>query len=266
MAGADPGRPTGVLASKGTGLNLSPVQSTTRRNETTELLRRAFLRGDLVPGQRLKEIELCAALNVTRPTLRDAMGKLIHEGILVQVPYKGVSVAELSPKEILDVAEIRFALESQAATRIAKQDNGHGMAALRQALEKHIAALDTGDEVEADLAHLEFHRVMYEASDSPLLARIWPLIAARIQMAIMTDYAARHDPSRDKELHTRLVEVIENGDAGAIVEEIRRHVIGSAEEVVLVIGSQGARPSHQYEKQNMATTPQKTIGNRMISL
>lgn len=266
MAGAHPSRPTGVLASKGTGLNLSPVQSTTRRNETTELLRRAFLRGDLVPGQRLKEVELCAALNVTRPTLRDAMGKLIHEGILVQVPYKGVSVAEFSPEEILDVAETRFALESQAAIRIAKQDHGHGLAALRQALQEHIAALDTGDEVEADLAHLEFHRVMYEASDSPLLARIWPLIAARIQMAIMTDYAARHDPSRDKELHSRLVEVIENGNEAAIVDEIRRHVIESAEEVVFVIGSQSARTSFVHDRQNMAKTPGKTIGNRMISL
>ncbi|MCH6472450.1 GntR family transcriptional regulator [Sinomonas terrae] len=241
MTGADRGRTNGSRGSNGTGLKLPAVQSTTRRNETTELLRRAFLRGELVPGQRLKEIELCAALNITRPTLREAMGQLIHEGILVQVPYKGVSVAELSPEEILDVAEIRFALESQAALRIAKQEDGHGLAALRQALNDHIEALDAGDEVEADLAHLELHRVMYEASDSPLLTRIWPLIAARIQMAIMTDYAARHDPARDKELHTRLVSVIENGDETEIVDEIRRHVIESAEEIVYVIGSRIAR-------------------------
>ncbi|GAA1263306.1 GntR family transcriptional regulator [Arthrobacter pascens] len=249
MTSARPGRPTGTLDPDTGTLNLPAVQTTTRCNETTELLRRAFLRGDLVPGQRLKEVELCAALNVTRPTLRDAMGKLIHEGILLQIPYKGVSVAEFSHEEILDVAETRFALESRAAIRIAKQDNGHGLAALRQALQHHIVALETGDEVEADLAHLEFHRVMYEASDSPLLARIWPLIAARIQMAIMTDYAARHDPYRDKELHTRLVEVIEDGDEAGIVEEIRRHVIESAEEVVLV-----------HDKQNTATTPKKTMG------
>lgn len=107
---------------------------------------------------------------------------------------------------------------------------------------------------------------MYEASDSPLLARIWPLIAARIQMAIMTDYAARHDPSRDKELHSRLVEVIENGNEAAIVDEIRRHVIESAEEVVFVIGSQSARTPFVHDRQNMAKTPGKTIGNRMISL
>ncbi|MCX8453612.1 GntR family transcriptional regulator [Paenarthrobacter ureafaciens] len=242
MTVASHGHPSGASDPIERRLDLPAVQTTTRRNKTTELLRHAFLRGDLVPGQRLKELELCAALNVTRPTLRDAMGKLVHEGILVQIPYKGVSVAEFSPQEILDVAETRFALESQAALRIAKQDNGYGLAALRRALQEHIAALESGDEVEADLAHLAFHRVLYEVSDSPLLARIWPLIAARIQMAIMTDYAARHDPRRNKELHTRLVEVIEGGNEAAIVEEIRRHVIESAEEVVFVIESQLARP------------------------
>jgi len=217
-------------------LNVPAVQSSTRRDEAAHLLRQSLLRGDLRPGQRLKEVELTAALNITRPTLREAMGQLIHEGMLVQVPYKGVSVAEFSAFEFLDVANVRFALESTAAIQIAAQSDARGIEQLRAALDVHLNAIENGDEVEADMTHLAFHQTMYEAAESPLLVRIWPLIAARIQMAITVDQAARRDLVRDRDLHVRLVDVIEDGDEAAIVEEVRQHVKVSAEELFALLG------------------------------
>ena len=216
----------------GDGAALTPVNSATRREAVIEAIRRALLSGELVPGQRVKEAPLAEALGVSRPTVREAIYQLVHEGSLVQVPYKGITVAQPSPQDLLDVAEVRVSLETLAALHLAKHPNGSGMARLRRALQDHLDAIDSGDVVASDLTHLELHRTLWEGSENQMLMRIWPLVESQIRMAMSLDQATRHDPARDAELHRRLVRVIENGDEQKIVEEVRRHIAGSADEVV----------------------------------
>jgi DNA-binding GntR family transcriptional regulator len=83
-------------------------------------LRSAILTGQLLPGDRLKEVELSNELGVSRPTLREAIYQLIHEGLLVQEPYKGITVAGIDASTISDIAVVRVALETIAAKAIAR--------------------------------------------------------------------------------------------------------------------------------------------------
>ncbi|WP_184503165.1 GntR family transcriptional regulator [Streptomyces botrytidirepellens] len=211
---------------------LRPVSGGTRKEEVVEAIRRALLAGELAPGQRVKEVELAAVLNVSRPTLREALHALIHEGALVQEPYKGIRVAETSPEVLLDLADVRVSLEAMAALRLAEDPQGAGVAALRQALDDHEAAVRRADPVAADLTHLEFHRTLWLASGNAMLTKIWPLVAAQIRMAMTVDQLTRDDPQRDLELHRRLVEVIESGDATRVRAEVDLHIRSSAEELV----------------------------------
>lgn len=211
---------------------LRPVSGGTRRAEVAEAIRRGLLTGELTPGQRIKEVELAAALNVSRPTLREALHELVHEGTLVQEPYKGMRVAQTSPEVLLDLAEVRVSLETVAALRLAEDASGAGVAALRRALDDHESAVKSGDPVEADFTHLEFHRTLWLAAGNTMLDKIWPMVGAQIRMAMTVDQATRNDPQRDLELHERLVEVIESGDAERIRSEVDQHIRCSAEELI----------------------------------
>lgn len=211
---------------------LAPVSSATRREVVLDALRRALLTGELVPGQRVKEAPLADALGVSRPTVREAIYQLVHEGALVQVPYKGITVARPSRQDLLDVADVRVSLETMAALHVAKNPSGEGMASLRATLQVHLDAIEAGDPVASDLTHLELHRTLWEASENQMLMRIWPLVESQIRMAMTLDQATRHDPERDAELHRRLVAVIESGDEDAIAEEVRLHIASSADEIV----------------------------------
>jgi DNA-binding GntR family transcriptional regulator len=211
---------------------LAPVSSTTRREVVLDALRRALLTGELVPGQRIKEAPLAEALGVSRPTVREAIYQLVHEGSLVQEPYKGISVAQPSPQDLLDVAQVRVSLETLAALHVAKHPKGKGMARLKAALDVHLDAIDAGDPVASDLTHLELHRTLWEASENQMLMRIWPLVESQIRTAMSLDQATRDDPARDAELHKRLVAVIERGNEEEIVAEVRDHIARSADEVV----------------------------------
>ena len=93
------------------------VVSSTRREEVSTRIRRALLTGELRPGQRIKEVHLAEALGVSRPTLRESLQQLVHEGALVQVPDKGIHVAQPTAEELRDVAEVRMPLETMAALR-----------------------------------------------------------------------------------------------------------------------------------------------------
>lgn len=214
---------------------LRPVSGGTRREEVVEAIRRSLLTGELTPGQRIKEVELAAALNVSRPTLREALHELIHEGALVQEPYKGIRVAQTSPQALLDLAEVRVSLETVAALRLAEEPSGPGIAALRRALEEHAIAIKDGDPVASDFTHLEFHRTIWLAAGNGMLDKIWPLVGAQIRMAMTVDQVTRDDPQRDLELHERLVEVIESGDAESIRAEVDAHIRCSAEELVRIM-------------------------------
>lgn len=214
---------------------LAPVTNATRRDVVVDAIRHALLSGELTPGQRIKEAQLAAALGVSRPTIREAIHQLIHEGSLVQEPYKGIRVANPSPQDLLDVAEVRVSLETLAAVQLAKHPGGTGMARLRQALQTHLDAIEAGAPVKADLTHLALHRTLWEGADNQMLMRIWPLVESQIRMAMSLDQATLSNPARDAELHVRLVDVIAAGDEERIAREVREHIGHSAEKVVKLI-------------------------------
>ena len=77
-------------------------------------LRKAILRGELAPGERLMELQLSERLGVSRTPIREAMRKLELEGLVVMVPRKGAEVAKISERSLKEVLEVRRALEELA--------------------------------------------------------------------------------------------------------------------------------------------------------
>jgi DNA-binding GntR family transcriptional regulator len=213
---------------------LQPVTSGTRRDEVADSIRRALLTGELRPGERIKESELATRLGVSRPTVREAVHVLLHEGTLVQQPYKEIRVAEASAQTLLDLAEVRVSLETTAALRLAGDPSGDGLRALEHALTEHAQAIEAGDLVASDLTHLHLHRTLWLASGSEMLGKIWPLVAAQIRVAMTVDRATRYDPDRDLAMHRHLVQVITAGEPNDIRAEVDRHIRDSAQEVVSI--------------------------------
>jgi DNA-binding GntR family transcriptional regulator len=92
--------------------------TTPQREVVVTAIRRAVVLGELTPGDKLREVKLAAALDVSRPTLREALHQLVQEGWLVQEPYRGFSVTALNEAEVMDLARTRVPLDLIAATAI----------------------------------------------------------------------------------------------------------------------------------------------------
>ena len=92
-------------------------------------LRTLIIEGVLAPGARLNERELSEQLGVSRTPLREAFRMLAADGLLVQLPNRGVQVAALSCQDVRHAFEVMAGLEGMA-----------GELAVRNASESDLAA------------------------------------------------------------------------------------------------------------------------------
>lgn len=92
-----------------------PVQ--TIRNQVYTILRKALCNGEFTPGQRLQEVELANQLHVSRSPVREALHQLAGDGLVVEVPNKGVYVKEFTLRDIEEIFDVRVMLETYAIRR-----------------------------------------------------------------------------------------------------------------------------------------------------
>ena len=148
------------------------------------------------------------------------------------MPYKGIHVAQPTPEELRDIAEVRMPLETMAALRLSRDPHGPAMDGVREALASHLSAIESGDDLQAHLTHISLHKAIWDQADSPTLSKIWPLVGSQVHIALTVDQAVRHNPERDATMHRRLVHVIEEGDEATIAAEVEEHIRHSVDEVL----------------------------------
>jgi DNA-binding GntR family transcriptional regulator len=107
-------------------------------------LRRAIETGELKPGARLVEKDLCQELNVSRTSLREALRELQTEKLVVAVP-RGLIVAEISEEDAANIYQVRAALEGLVAAQFVESANELDVEKLKEALGRLEAAYRSGD-------------------------------------------------------------------------------------------------------------------------
>ena len=87
------------------------------------LIQQKIARGELPPGSAVSEIPLAQELGSSRTPIREALGQLVAEGLLEQTPNRGTVVVQLGRQDIIDLYELREALEVYAVGKVAARAN-----------------------------------------------------------------------------------------------------------------------------------------------
>jgi DNA-binding GntR family transcriptional regulator len=96
-----------------------------------QAIRQRIVQGYYSGGQKLKEVELAAELQVSRTPVREALKRLAQGGLVVQRPHGGAHVTPLTARTVVEVYEVRMALESLAARLAAARATAEDVAGLR---------------------------------------------------------------------------------------------------------------------------------------
>src|SRR5262249_33341628 len=101
---------TTVAADAQRSRGLGPVTTPTLVESVAEAIRESILSGRFAPGDRLVEAELARELHVSRGPIREALGLLGKDGIVVHEPRRGKFVQGLTPRLIDEVYSLRLLL------------------------------------------------------------------------------------------------------------------------------------------------------------
>jgi DNA-binding GntR family transcriptional regulator len=183
-----------------------------------ERIRSNIIDGTLAPGSQLNEVELASSFGVSRGPVREALQRLIQEGLLRSEPHRGVFVPVMADEDIDDVYLARAALETAAVQRIAQLGRS---ASAYQALDSRVRAMRKAAEAGkwgalAD-RDLDFHAELVSAASSPRLQRMFTTVLSETRLclsALTGTYAGREDLVEE---HQQISELIRDEDSeGAI--------------------------------------------------
>ncbi|MPY87453.1 MAG: GntR family transcriptional regulator [Luteitalea sp.] len=90
------------------------VRQESTRAKVYAALRDAIVSGRLRTGQKLTEIELATAFNVSRAVIREALRELVRDGLVEQSAYKSTRVVRLTPAQVDEILGVRLLLEAEA--------------------------------------------------------------------------------------------------------------------------------------------------------
>ena len=211
---------------------LPSLDRSTLRDRALQALRVAITSGQYRPGDHLGETDLASHLGVSRGTVRQALRRLQHEGLVIAGHRSMLRVNSLTPVEVRELFRVRAALEGLAARQISSSaDRNPAVNGLRKSLAR---LADPGADFTGLIdADLEFHLLLCQLSDNGVLVDTWRHLEGRIRLAIMAAGALRAQPLLSLDRHEPIVDSIEKGDPAAAVDAINRYMSTAADRLAV---------------------------------
>lgn len=218
------------------------ARSTEPRSEgLVDALREAILTGRYAPGTRLVQDDLAEAFGMSRIPLREALRRLEGEGLVVISPNRGAIVRPLAPKDVVDLYDLRLALEALALRRASERyadlrastKTRHAQA--RQAIAaRNLTALFRLDR--------DFHADIAAASDNPHLVAALGAQWSQIMRVMHAYFQAGDYPVDTWDDHEAIADAVAHGEADLAVERMSAHLTGSRDRILASLRGHGDRP------------------------
>lgn len=196
----------------------------TIRGQVYQILRGDICGGKYEPGFWLQEKELAEALGVSRSPVREALRQLVADGLVIEVPNKGVFVKEFSLRDIDEIFDMRVMLESYGIQKSRKNLTAvrrQRFFVLLEDLEKSCAAGDMEGYVRADE---ELHIRIVELGDNSLVESTYDRVRSMNQQFRVLSPASHQRFDESMVEHRKLIHALAVGDVGTAEETVRVHL------------------------------------------
>ena len=207
-----------------TGPVLEPVSRQSTAAIIAARLRDAITRGEFPPGAQLGEVDLAGRLGVSRGPLREAMQRLVQEGLLHGERHRGLFVVELGIEDVRDIYAARLAVEQAAARMVLGGRQHAAVVALTGAQQSIVSAAAAGDPVRLADADQDFHTALVRASGSPRLQRMALTLLAETRMCLTALQGTRPTPELLVQEHQALLDAVARGEESSLITRLGAHM------------------------------------------
>ena len=204
----------------------------TIREQVYQILRDDICQGVYAPGTRLQEVDLAENLNVSRSPVREALRQLAADGLLLEIPNKGVYVKEFTPKDIGEIYDLRVMLESYGIFHSA----GHITSARRERLLRFLAELEKdlekGDLEAYTATDEKLHNQIVHLGDNSLINDTYDRVRSMNQQFRILSLMDQQRFSDSLDEHRKIVHALVTGDLKR-ADDINREHLELARQTIL---------------------------------
>jgi DNA-binding GntR family transcriptional regulator len=191
------------------------------RHDVRDGIVRSILEGEFGPGDRLIEMHIAREYGTSQGPVREALRELEMLGFVRSEPHRGTYVRDPWQRGMLELYDVRAALEEFAA-RLATPRLSDDVSALQAEVDGMAEAAERND-VQGVVEHSEgFHRLIVEASDNRLLETMWSSLGITDHTAL-TMVALDVDMAVVAHSHQPIVDAIAAGDVELACQVSREH-------------------------------------------
>lgn len=194
------------------------------------VVRQGILDGTFEQGARLGEVDLARSLKVSRTPVREALRRLLSDGLIETIPNQGSRVRRWDPTELFEVFSVRALLEANSAGLAASRVTDEDVATMSRLCKQMEAAARSGPRQDLDRVSSldeEFHEAIHAASGNTLLPN---LIRELIQIPVVLRAAMDRTPQRlvqTMRQHQEILGALRTGDAAWAEAAMRSHVLSA---------------------------------------
>lgn len=181
--------------------------------------------GAYPPGTFLSERQLAGRLGMSKTPIKSALTRLDMEGFVAVSPQQGILVREPSVHEILDLFDIREALETFVARRMAGRLSPEQAARLRANLRAQARAAKARDVEEATRLDAEFHTLLCDFAGNREISRTLWSMREKLHRLILGNF--RRVPQRmgaSVREHAGIAAAVVRGNGDLAAERVRSHL------------------------------------------
>jgi DNA-binding GntR family transcriptional regulator len=207
-------------------------------------VRAGIVDGSFPPGSRLGEADLAESLDVSRTPVREALRRLSSDGLIETLPNRGARVRSWSVEEIIEIFEVRALLEGRAASLAARRSTPEfvdELAELCSAMEAAATARPEPDLSRVATLNRQFHRLIMERADSPLLVGLVESVTLfALTVRTFEGYGERRLEQSMRQ-HRELVDAVAASDPMWAESVMRAHILSATHVLTEVVARDAAR-------------------------
>ena len=192
-------------------------------DQVFEKLEMDILGGKYQRGEIVTELQLCTELGVSRTPVREALRRLFQEHLIEDTP-KGTMVLGITPKDYLDMSEIRLRIEELAVRGFVANMTEDNRKELNEAVDFQEFYLTRGDVDHLRALDGQFHEIIYAGCGSRVLQDTLAPLHKKIQQYRHNALQAPLRAKNSVQEHRAILEAITARDADLAVEKMRQHI------------------------------------------
>lgn len=196
-----------------------------KKEQAYEAIKAMLMAGKYKIGEPLVERQLCQRLGMSRTPVREALQALVSDGLLEMVEGKGVCLRRVRLADLIELFELRFALEGLATLLFVERATPEIIQKLREIYDTAAHALKTGDHGTFMDYDMKFHHYIAAKSRNTRLKQTIESNYMHIQLMAVS---VREDNTVCRmayDDHTKIMQAVEARDAKTAAQHMQQHIV-----------------------------------------